>query len=117
MSVGDITYIKVDPYVLTNSAATVYTIPSNNHVVSMELVLCNTTANAQETIVYFINSGSSAADSKAVIKHDASTGLTDGETRWLKFNQFLGAGDFIQMLNNNGTAVTAHLSIVLRATA
>ena len=56
MAVGDITYIKVDPVVLTNSAATIYTVPSNNHVVSMELVLCNTTANAQETIVYFINS-------------------------------------------------------------
>jgi len=117
MAVGDITYIKVDPVVLTTGAVTIYTIPSNNHVVSMELCLCNTTGNAQETIVYFINSGASAADSKAIIKHDASTGLTDGETRWLKFNQFLGAGDFIQMLNNNGTAVTVHLSIVLRSTA
>lgn len=117
MAVGDLTFIKIDPYVLTTSAATLYTIPSNRHVISSEFVFCNTTANPQEQTVYFVPSGGTAADGNAIIKNDDLTELVRGESKPWKSNQFLGAGDFIQVKNNNGTAVTLHVSLTLRSTA
>ena len=117
MAVGDISYVVVDPLLLTTSAVTIYTIPANNHLISAEIILCNITANVQEAKVHLIPSGGSASTANAIIYQDASTNLVDGESMKWNNNQFLEAGDFIQALNSNNTAVNIHISCILRATA
>lgn len=117
MAVGDLDYINQDGIMLGTSATTIYTVPSDRQIISFEVIFCNVTAAAQELKAYMVPSGASASTTNAFILQDASTALTDGESRAWASNQFLTAGYIISALNNNGTSVNAKFSCVLRHTA
>ena len=117
MAEGDLTYVNQDGIMLGTSATTIYTVPSDRHIISLEIIFCNVTAAAQEVKAYMVPSGASASTTNAFILQDASTALTDGESRAWASNQFLTAGYIISALNNNGTSVNAKFSCVLRHTA
>lgn len=106
-------YVKAfAPTVLTTSAATLYTVPTDNVLRSAVLRLSNTTAGLVTATVYAVPSGGTAADSNAVVKGLGipANGFYDVAV------PVMSEADFIQALASAGTSVTAHfLQGVLQA--
>lgn len=115
MAVGDLTRIKVAPTLFSGDLATLYTIPASRKVVHIEMNLLNMDATTEYmATVEFIPFGGSASDTNTIIKQvTAKTGLQPGELRQYTFNEFLGAGDFIQGKGSTASKITCHMSLVL----
>lgn len=99
-----------NPAQLTAAAATYYTAPANTKCRITKLVFCNTTATARTVTVHVIRSGGAAAASNkvwdAVVVPPTGSGYNMKECFEAE-GLVLEAGDFLQMLADSATAVTA----------
>ena len=98
--------------VLTGSAATYYTVPTNTNAVIppkaviRRMTLCNTTAGAVSCTVYLIPSGGAAAAANTIV---SARSVAIGET-WNATEaegHVLEAGGFIQALGNGVTLMVS----------
>lgn len=87
------------------SNTTLYTTPSKTQTVVSTLAICNTNATAQTVRVFVVPSGSTAAQTNAIL-YDYS--LAGNSTYGLTLGITLGAGDFI-VVYASATNVVFHL--------
>lgn len=90
----------VDGVVLTNLAATYYTVPAGTKTVVKMINLNNDSAGAVGVTINFVPTGGAAAASNQMFKNSSPNGLVlaAGETKRIPMNDVMEAGGFISMV-------------------
>jgi hypothetical protein len=90
---------------LTASAATYYTSPTNTKTTISAMTLTNTTGTARTVTIYLVASGGSASASNAVLM-TKNIGAYESYNVKEAIGQTLEAGGFIQALADSSSAVS-----------
>lgn len=99
-----VSYSEIIPgTLLTNSAATLYTVATGVTTNVGTLWFCNTDTSNHTYTVYVIASGDSAADKNTVITAEP---IAAGQSKSLTLDQNLPAGTFIQALADTTSVVS-----------
>jgi hypothetical protein len=105
-----VTYAEIIPgTLLTDSAATLYTVAAGVTTNVGTLWFCNTDTSNHTYTVYIIAEGDSAADASTVVTAEP---IAAGQTKSLTLDQNLPSGSFIQALADTTSVVSVRGSDV-----
>ncbi len=91
----------------TGSGTTIYTVPTGQRCEVKDIVVANTSSSSVTCSIYFVPSGSSAADTNAFF---GAVNIPGNTTIQWTGNQVLNTGDFIQGVAGTATSITVHAS-------
>lgn len=102
------------PAVLTNSAATYYTVPTSTTGKDVTIDLWNSdTTNAIGVTCYLVPNGGTASATNTLFSETAPGGviLSAQEWRSIPLDQALSAGDFIQLKASTTAKISCHITV------
>lgn len=105
---------SLTPAVLTNSAATYYTVPTNTKAKDITIDLYNDdTTNAIGVTGYLVPTGGSASVTNTIFSETSPGGLILAPKEWrsVPLDQALDAGDFIQLKASTTAKISCHITV------
>lgn len=102
------------PAVLTNSAATYYTVPTSTLAKDITIDLWNSdTTNAIGVTCYLVPTGGTASATNTLFSETSPGGmiLAPNEWRSVPLDQALNAGDFIQLKASTTAKISCHITV------
>lgn len=102
------------PAVLTNSAATYYTVPASTSAKDITFDFYNAdTVNSIGITAYLVPSGGSASATNTIFSETSPGGLILAPNEWrsVPLDQALSAGDFIQLKASITAKISCHITI------
>lgn len=117
MAAGDMAPFSFAPSLLTGSLTTLYTVPTGNRLISLELTMLLVTESAAAVTarVHFTTKDGTPSATDRVVDQSGTTQLAVGETRGYAFNPMMQGGATIRALAHSANVVSVRGAGMLRA--